>query len=594
MVPLRILVLLAAGCAVTAPCPGGTTAVPEGCVPSDGGASADGDPVEDAHGAADGCASVFYADRDGDGHGDPSRPTAACVAPLDHVSDGDDCDDGDRRRHPGASEACDGGDEDCDERIDEGALTTWYADLDMDGHGDPAAAMPACAMPAGFVALSDDCDDTSDQRFSGNAERCDDLDNDCDAPEVDEDFPCRRGAAIVCTTACGSAGTGRCTDTCGVPAAADCTPPVETCEGTDEDCDGLVDEGLGAVGPRRELGATSGRTVVVRASRSFVAVTHRAGTGLVGQRFDLGGAPAGGEVVLTATATDDFDAWAVGDRLALAWHDRTSFFVASVPETLAAASGVNVGASDAFFGRVQVVAAGASVLVVYFDGNASRLMAIQRTFPAIGGAAAPFLVANAVRGTFDLTLDGAGERAYAAYVTSTDDVTVATLRMTGSTEAGAAISFGTANPQRAPALAFGVAPGGALRLGVAYHENPASGDAVVLRSVNVSGGTLTLQDTVTALAASPPDTLADPLGVTHAGGRWFVSALVAATASTSSWRLAQVLERPGMVPTTGGVTLEATAAGNRGVSLAPGDGGTVFTAGGRSDGVGRGYLWGCP
>ena len=37
----------------------------------------------------------WYADGDGDGHGDPLTGTSACTAPTDHVTLNDDCDDSD-------------------------------------------------------------------------------------------------------------------------------------------------------------------------------------------------------------------------------------------------------------------------------------------------------------------------------------------------------------------------------------------------------------------------------------------------------------------------------------------------------------------
>jgi hypothetical protein len=59
------------------------------------------------------------------------------------------------------------------------AASTWSADTDGDGHGDPAASMSACAAPAGHVAVGDDCDDTQPLVRPGGTEVCDGLDNDC-------------------------------------------------------------------------------------------------------------------------------------------------------------------------------------------------------------------------------------------------------------------------------------------------------------------------------------------------------------------------------------------------------------------------------
>lgn len=57
---------------------------------------------------------------------------------------------------------------------------TWYRDEDMDGHGDPDAALEACEQPDGHVAVGDDCDDMDGKRAPSLVELCDDRDNDCD------------------------------------------------------------------------------------------------------------------------------------------------------------------------------------------------------------------------------------------------------------------------------------------------------------------------------------------------------------------------------------------------------------------------------
>jgi hypothetical protein len=62
--------------------------------------------------------TTWYFDADGDGWGDTSTSTTACSQPSFYVADGTDCDDTDATVNPGASEACNGVDDDCDGTVD--------------------------------------------------------------------------------------------------------------------------------------------------------------------------------------------------------------------------------------------------------------------------------------------------------------------------------------------------------------------------------------------------------------------------------------------------------------------------------------------
>ena len=114
--PLALLAALlwASGCPDENP--------PEGtCAPE---VDLDGDGVCLSEDCDDGSASVggptsWYVDQDGDGFG-AGDGTLACDAPSGTVDLPGDCDDADGAIHPGAHEACDGHDEDCDGAIDEG------------------------------------------------------------------------------------------------------------------------------------------------------------------------------------------------------------------------------------------------------------------------------------------------------------------------------------------------------------------------------------------------------------------------------------------------------------------------------------------
>jgi hypothetical protein len=122
---------------------------------------------------------IFYRDADGDGFGDPDNHTRACEAPRGYVANNTDCDDRNAQRNPNRRELCDGIDNNCNGRVDEGVLTTFYRDSDHDGFGNPNNRREACEAPRGYVANNTDCDDRNAQRNPGLEEQCDGIDNNC-------------------------------------------------------------------------------------------------------------------------------------------------------------------------------------------------------------------------------------------------------------------------------------------------------------------------------------------------------------------------------------------------------------------------------
>ena len=131
---------------------------------------------------------AWYADADGDGYGDPANVASHCDVPTGFVADSSDCDDGNASIHPGAEEACDGRDHDCDGIPDAPAPTTaptWYLDEDRDGWGQADANISACANPAGYAANPGDCDDTFALVYPGAPEEVNALDDDCDGQADD-------------------------------------------------------------------------------------------------------------------------------------------------------------------------------------------------------------------------------------------------------------------------------------------------------------------------------------------------------------------------------------------------------------------------
>lgn len=100
-----------------------------------------------------------------------------------YTEDAGDCDDTDPEVHPLATEVCDGIDNDCSGEADgEDAVdgVTYYQDVDGDGYGNWAAPLTSCETPGGYVLDSTDCNDIDSSAYPGAEESCDGTDNDCD------------------------------------------------------------------------------------------------------------------------------------------------------------------------------------------------------------------------------------------------------------------------------------------------------------------------------------------------------------------------------------------------------------------------------
>lgn len=126
--------------------------------------------------------NYFYADADADGYGDSDVAVEACFAPAGYIADALDCDDTNPLINPAISEACNAIDDNCNAIIDDGVLfTTYYADYDLDGFGDYSADSLSCSFPSGFVLNNTDCNDTDNAIFPDAEELCNGVDDNCNA-----------------------------------------------------------------------------------------------------------------------------------------------------------------------------------------------------------------------------------------------------------------------------------------------------------------------------------------------------------------------------------------------------------------------------
>lgn len=188
-----------------------------------------------------------------------ASPTPTALPDPDSDGDGfsantGDCDDTNAAIKPGATERCNGLDDNCNDAIDEGlTVSSWYQDADSDGDGNTSSTTTGCAAPSGYVGNALDCNDNDSSIYSGATEVCNAQDDDCDGqpddglptqlyyPDADEDgYGINLNTVSSCRPLNGySSVAGDCDD----QAEAINPGAEEVCNQLDDDCSLVVDDG---------------------------------------------------------------------------------------------------------------------------------------------------------------------------------------------------------------------------------------------------------------------------------------------------------------------------------------------------------------
>jgi len=134
--------------------------------------------------------SKWYQDSDGDTYGNPNVSVTQANAPAGYVANNTDCNDAVTATHPGAVEACNGVDDNCNNVTDENCSNntyTFWKDVDVDGYGSLSnpTTVTVPVAPVGYVNNSTDCDDTKATVHPTAAEIVgNEIDEDCNGAEI--------------------------------------------------------------------------------------------------------------------------------------------------------------------------------------------------------------------------------------------------------------------------------------------------------------------------------------------------------------------------------------------------------------------------
>jgi len=181
---------------------------------------------------------------------DDVKITAVCTdADGDGVCKKADCNDNDASIYPGATEVCNNKDDDCDSQIDEGGVCpvlTYYCDGDSDGYLSSTSSGTCntfnCVPQRCSETVGNDCNDNNANIHPGASDsNCNGIDENCNSVADDGYIPtptscglgvCANTGQLVCVS-------GATQNTCvaGEPTGLD-----NNCNGIDENCNGQADE----------------------------------------------------------------------------------------------------------------------------------------------------------------------------------------------------------------------------------------------------------------------------------------------------------------------------------------------------------------
>jgi hypothetical protein len=245
-----------AGCDMPPVCPPGHTPMPEICngVNDDCDENIDEDVVQE-----------LFVDADGDGYGHDDMTVPGCDL-VDGLSPrGGDCDDAEPAVNPGVTETCNGMDDDCNGATDDGiACGCTHGDTLPCGPPDGSGGIETRGLcEAGIQTCSngsyggcvgdiwpaaggETCDGTSDEDCDDKVDEL--VHSGCWADGDGDGFATANAAMTFTCTTCGAgrtaiqptAGNVDCNDSNASvkPGAA------EVCNGTDDDCDTSIDDGI--------------------------------------------------------------------------------------------------------------------------------------------------------------------------------------------------------------------------------------------------------------------------------------------------------------------------------------------------------------